>query len=339
MKLITIPDLTKLIKVHGLNNFMLDLVNYLKQDFARFAEFNKTSRYAAHVPDGVIELMPIADNQYFSFKCVNGHPKNPAGGKQTVVATGQLAEITHGYPLLIAEMTILTALRTAATTIIATDYLARKDSAIMALIGTGAQSEFLVLAHQLIRPLTTIRYFDCDQHAMEKFARNLHNGGLKLIPCNSAAEACNAADIITVCTADKLQAQVLKNDWVKPGTHINGLGGDCPGKTELERLILLRSKVVVEYFAQSKIEGEIQQLNPAEIQQVVHAELWELVTQHKSGRSTLDEITLFDSVGFALEDYSALRLCYDLANKYNLGSSIEMVPQLTDPKDLISSLY
>ncbi len=338
MKLITVNDLAQLIKIHSFDDFIRDLVQYLKQDFARFDQFDKSPRYAAHVPGGVIELMPIADNKYFSFKYVNGHPGNPAFDKQTVVATGQLSEITFGYPLLLSEMTILTALRTSATTILATDYLARKNSQIMALIGTGAQSEFLTLGHQLIRPIHTIRYFDTDTQAMEKFARNMLKHGLKLIPCASAEEACRGADIITVCTACKLHAQVLNNSWIKPGVHINGLGGDCPGKTELDRDILFRGKVVVEYLPQSIIEGEIQQLKPAEITQVVHAELWELVKQSKAGRENEQEITIFDSVGFALEDYSALRLCYDLANKYNIGTDIDLIPPLQDPKNLIGAL-
>lgn len=112
--------------------------------------------------------MPTADKELFTYKYVNGHPGNPKYGKQTVIATGQLSEIKHGYPLLISEMTILTALRTAAATILATDYLARKDSKTMALIGTGAQSEFQTLAHKLIRPIQTVRYFDTDPQAMKK---------------------------------------------------------------------------------------------------------------------------------------------------------------------------
>ena len=338
MKLITVQDLAQIVKLHGFNNFIRDLVTYLKADFVRWEQFDKSPRYAAHVPGGVIELMPTADHQYFAYKCVNGHPNNPAFAKMTVVATGQLSEIKHGYPILLAEMTTLTGLRTAATTIIASDYLARHDSRVLAIIGTGAQSEFQTLAHQLVRPLTTVRYFDTDPQAMLKFAKNMANSGLELIACNNAAEACRGADIITVCTACKLHAVVIEDRWVQAGMHINGLGGDCPGKTELDKAILFRGKVVVEFTPQSLIEGDVQQLSAAEAKQVIYAELHELISGTKVGRERPDEVTIYDSVGFALEDFSALRLTHDLAHKYSIGHEVDMVPPITDPKNLISVL-
>ena len=338
MKLITVQDLAVIVKHHCFDEFMRDLVSYLKQDFIRWSEFDKSPRYAAHVPGGVLELMPTADNQYFSYKCVNGHPANPFSGKQTVVATGQMNEIKYGYPVLLSEMTTLTGFRTAATAIIATDYLARQNSSVLAIIGTGAQSEFQTLAQKLVRPIKTVRYFDTDPEAMLKFAKNLANSGLELIACKDAEEACFGADIITVCTACKLHAIVIQDAWVKPGVHINGLGGDCPGKTELEKAMLFRSKVVVEFIEQSMVEGEIQQLTPAEAKDVIYAELWELINGNKVGREHDDEITIFDSVGFAVEDFSALRLTHDLAHKYGIGHDVDMVPNIQDPKNLISVL-
>lgn len=338
MKLVSVQDLSTIVKQHGFDNFMTDLVNYLKADFVRWNEFYKTPRYASHVDGGVVELMPTSDNKYFAYKYVNGHPKNPFVGKQTVVATGQLSTVEDGYPILLSEMTCLTGFRTAATAIIATDLLARKDSSVLAIIGTGAQSEFQTLAQKLIRNITEVRYFDTDPEAMLKFAKNMQNKGFKLTPCASAEEAVNGADIITVCTACKNHVDVIKNAWVKEGVHINGLGGDCPGKTELELDILFRGKVVVEFTEQSMIEGEIQRLSPEEVTQVKHAELWEIINGTKCGRENDNEVTIFDSVGFALEDYSALRLTHDLAYKYNLGQDIDMIPPITDPKDLISVL-
>lgn len=338
MKLITVQDLAQIVNKHGFDNFLLDLIKYLKADFVRWSEFDKSPRYAAHVPGGVLELMPTADKQYFSYKCVNGHPANPFEGKQTVVATGQLNEIKYGYPILLSEMTTLTGLRTAATAVMASDYLAKKDSRVLGLIGTGAQSEFQARALKLVRPIETIRYFDTDPAAMDKFEKNMHDKGFKLVRCNSAEEACNGADVVTVCTACKNHVVVVDNAWIKAGMHINGLGGDCPGKTELDKDILFRGKVVVEYTEQSMIEGDIQQLTPAEVKQVLHAELWEIINGSKSGRQTDDEVTVFDSVGFAVEDFSVLRLTHDLAHKYGIGHDVDMVPPIKDPKNLISVL-
>lgn len=333
----TVDSLTELLLRHGFENYMRDLIQALKNDFSRWGSFTKMPRPAMHVPGGVLELMPICDNElYYTFKYVNCHPKNPDFGKQTVVATGQLSRIDTGYPLMFSEMTILTALRTAATSALMTDLMAPKNAQVLALIGTGAQSEFQVRGLQLVRKIKEVRYFDIDPKAMDKFEKNLRNKNLKLIRCKKAGEALKGADIITVCTACKAHVDVIKNDWVKKGVHINALGGDTVGKTELELSILKRCRIVVEYFDQSLIEGEIQRLTKKEAKKLVYAEINELVNGTKIGRVSEDEITLFDSVGIALEDYSVLRLTYELSKKYNIGEELNLTPLIKNPKDLIS---
>lgn len=338
MKVVTVQDIAKIVKTHSFNQFMLDLIKYLKEDFARWHEFDKSPRHAIHVDGGVIELMPVADKKYYTYKYVNGHPKNPLSGKQTVVATGQLSLVENGYPQIFSEMTALTGFRTAATAAIACDLLARKNSTTLAIIGTGAQSEFEVRAHLLVRDFTTVRYFDTDPHAMEKFARNMQDKGIKLIACVDAKEAVSGADVIVVCTACKGHVKVIHDDWVIDGMHISGLGGDCPGKTELDIKTLFRSKIMVEYTPQSLIEGEIQLLTKEQADKLVYGEMWELITGKKAGRVNDTEITIYDSVGFALEDYSVLRLVHDLAEKYSLGQHMDLIPPITDPKNLISVL-
>ncbi|MBI2026064.1 MAG: ornithine cyclodeaminase [Candidatus Levybacteria bacterium] len=340
MKIITVESLTELLKRHGFDNYMMDLMEALKRDFKNWHSFTKMPRPAMHVPDGVLELMPICDNnRYYSFKYVNCHPKNPLIGKQTVVATGQLSQIDSGYPLMFSEMTILTALRTAANSALATDLMARKDARTLALIGTGAQSEFQVSALKLVRDIREVRYFDIDSKAMDKFEKNMEGKHLRLVRCKNTKEAIEGADIITVCTACKAHVDVIKNDWVKVGVHINALGGDTIGKTELELSILTRCRIVVEYFDQCVIEGEIQRLSKKEAKELVHAEFYELISGTKKGRETDEDITLFDSVGIALEDYSALTLTYELAEKYNIGEERNLTPVLKDPKNLISAVY
>ena len=338
MKILTVDDLVKLITLHGFDNYIKDLMSMLRNDFSRWQEFTKMPRPAMHVPDGVLELMPICDNKYYSFKYVNCHPKNPDTGKQTVVATGQLSYVDTGYPLLFSEMTLLTALRTAAVSALAADLMARKDAKILNIIGTGAQSEFQIKALQIVREISEVRFFDIDSAAMDKFEKNLKNSPFKLVRCHSAEEAVSTSDIITTCTARKAHVDVIKDNWVKPGMHLNAVGGDCPGKTELALSILPRSRIVVEYLEQSLVEGEIQRLTKAEAKSFVHAELYELVTGKKPGRVNDQEITLFDSVGIALEDYSALRLSYELALRHNLGKEYDFVPNITDPKNLLSAL-
>jgi ornithine cyclodeaminase len=337
MRILSVQDVIEIVERHGFEQAIDDLIKRLRGDYARWEEFTKMPRPAMHVRDGVIELMPICDHEYYTFKYVNGHPKNPERGKQTVMATGQLARVLDGEPLLYVEMAVLTALRTAATSALATDLMARKNAKVLAIIGTGSQSEFQVRAAQRVRPLTEVRYFDIDPLAMQKFARNMQGSGLKLSPAKNVEEAVCGADIITVCTACKDHVDVVKNDWVRPGVHINGLGGDCPGKTELEQSILPRAKVVVEYFDQSFIEGEIQRLSEAEARNLIQGELHEFVTSKKGARLSAEDITVFDSVGIALEDYSALRWVYDLADYYEIGQDRDFVPPQDDPKDLFGN--
>jgi ornithine cyclodeaminase len=339
MKILSVEAITAIIERHGFEPFLRDLMAALKRDFGRWDMFTQMPRPSMHVPGGVLELMPICDNeQYYTFKYVNCHPKNTETGLQTVVATGQLSRIDTGYPLMVSEMTMLTAFRTAATSALATDLMARKNATVVAIIGTGAQSEFQIRGLQLVRDITEVRYFDIDAHAMDKFQSNLKQSALRLVRCQSAEEAVKGADIITTITACKANVDVIKNEWVTSGVHINALGGDTVGKTELELAILARSRIVVEYLDQSLVEGEIQRLTKEEAKQLVHAQLHEIVTEKKRGRHNDIEITLFDSVGIALEDYAVLRLVYELSEQYGMGEERNLTPVLTDPKNLIGSL-
>lgn len=339
MRIITVESLVKLINLHGFESFMKDLILYLKRDFSRWDKFTIIPRPGMYVQNGVMELMPICDNgKFFTFKYVNLHPGNPKIGKQTVVATGQLVDIKTGYPLMYSEMTLLTALRTAATSALVADLLACKKAQVLGLIGTGAQSEFQISAMKLVRDIGEIRYFDIDGKAMDKLEKNLQNTNLRQIRCRNAAETTYGADIITVCTANYGHFEILKKKWIRPGVHINAIGGDSKGKTELEKGILPISKIVIEYFDQTKDEGEIQVLKKDLAKKLVHAELHELVKGLKIGRTNNKEITLFDSVGIAMEDYSALRLVYELSNKYKIGQELNIIPKLDNPKNLYEVL-
>src|SRR3990167_9314444 len=257
-KIISLPTLKTLIAQIGLNHFIQGSIDSLRQTFNRWHDFNKSPRHVIHYPHGVIELMPIADNEFYSVKYVNGHPKNPENDKQTVTAIGMLAEVKSGYPLMISEMTLLTAIRTAATSALAAKYLAKNNARSMSIIGTGAQSEFQVLAMQATLGINRVHYFDIDVHAMQKFKNNLTRFDFQLVPGKNVQDTIHHTDIITTATADKKQSRILEASWIEPGMHINGIGGDCPGKTELDVEILKHAKIVVEYFAQTHEEGEIQ---------------------------------------------------------------------------------
>ncbi len=331
---VSVDKMMKLVLHLGIERVLVDLAAEIEADFRRWPEFDKTPRVASHSDVGVIELMPTSDGQTYGFKYVNGHPSNMKQGLQTVTAFGLLADVATGYPLLLSEMTILTALRTAATSAMAARHLAPAGATTMALLGNGAQAEFQALAFKAICGISEVRLYDLDPQATRKAAENLAGRGLRVIPCATKEDAILGAQILTTCTADKNYATILNDNMVGAGVHINAIGGDCPGKTELAREILQRASIFVEYPPQTRIEGEIQQLpedHPV-------TELWQVMTGAAPGRSDAQQITLFDSVGFAIEDFSALRYVLGKLEETGLYDNLDMIADPDDPRDLLGMI-
>ncbi|MVA74649.1 ornithine cyclodeaminase [Auraticoccus sp. F435] len=316
----------------GPERVIAGMVDYLERDFARWEHFDKTPRVASHTPFGVIELMPTSDGTEYAFKYVNGHPSNPARGFSTVTAFGALADVHNGYPTFISEMTLLTALRTAATSALAARRLARPDAAVLALVGAGSQAEFQALGMRAVLGIDTVRVVDVDPAACAKVVANLAPLGFRVDVCADVATAVEGADVVTTCTADKTLATVLRDAEVGPGVHVNAIGGDCPGKTELDPTLLRRSAVFVEFEPQTRVEGEIQQL-PADFPVT---ELWRVLTGAARGRTSAEQVTVFDSVGFAVEDFSALRYVRDDVRGSDLVVELDLVAAPADPKDLFA---
>lgn len=327
---VSVDHMMKLINHIGIEPMLRGIAGFIEDDFKRWELFDKTPRVASHSETGVIELMPTSDGDVYGFKYVNGHPSNTQDGLQTVTAFGLLADVATGYPVLLTEMTILTALRTAATSALVARLLAPKGAHVMAMIGNGAQSEFQSLAMKAIAGVDEVRLYDIDPAATAKCAANLEGRGLKIVACTTAEEAILGAQIITTCTADKQYATILTDNMVGAGVHINAIGGDCPGKTELAPAILNRSSIFVEYPEQTRIEGEIQQMpddHPV-------TEIWEVLTGQAKGRTDDKQITLFDSVGFAIEDFSALRFVRAQIEETKLFHPLDLLADPDDPRDL-----
>ncbi len=328
------PDVARIVARKGLPACIASVANRIESDFLRWNEFDKTPRVASHSDAGVIELMPVADADWYAFKYVNGHPGNTQRGVSTVMAFGVLADVATGAPRLLAELTLATAIRTAAMSAVAARALARKNSRVMAVIGNGAQAEFQALALRDLVGITTLRLFDIDAKATAKLVRNLEGQGLDLQVCASTAEAVRGADIVTTITADKLLATIVTPGMIEPGMHFNAVGGDCPGKTELHADVLRAAGVFVEYEPQTRIEGDLQQM-PADF---AVTELWRVLALQAAGRTSVEQVTVFDSVGFALEDYSALHFLLDAARALGIGEPIQLVPRMNDPKDLFATI-
>jgi ornithine cyclodeaminase len=331
---VSVDNMMKLVMKTGIETVITELVAYLEEDFRRWELFDKTPRIGSHSADGVIELMPTSDGTLYGFKYVNGHPYNARSGRQTVTAFGVLADTASGYPMLITEMTILTALRTAATSAMVAKYLAPKGARTMAIIGNGAQSEFQALAFKAVLGIDRLRLYDIDTGATAKCAKNLTGYDFDIVQARTPEEAVAGADIITTVTADKKNATILTDNMVGEGIHINAVGGDCPGKTELHKDIVLRSEIFVEYPPQTWIEGEIQQLDRSHPVN----EIWKVIAGRETGRTSPRQITLFDSVGFAIEDFSALRYLRDRLKDTKFYEELDLLADPDEPRDLFGML-
>jgi len=321
----------KIIQIIEIKNIFREVKNEISKDYLDCDNFQKSSRTVNDIKEGVIELMPISNNERYSFKYVNGHPKNINYNLPTIMAFGMLSDMKTGIPLLLSEMTLLTAIRTASTSVLLAELLARKNSNTMAVIGNGCQSEFQILAFYYVLGIKNFKLYDIDINATYKLINNLSKyNDIKCIICNSASEAVKNSDIITTITADKKNSIIIDESMIYNGQHYNAVGGDCHGKTELSSKILDKSIVVVEYEKQTRIEGEIQQMDIT----FPVIEIKDLLNDSLLGRKSDKDITVFDSVGFALEDYSILNYIYKIAIDNNIGETIDIIPKLNDPKNL-----
>jgi ornithine cyclodeaminase len=334
MQLLALSHIQKLIQLIGCHDFFLQVIERIETDYHQWDRFEKTARHATHVPGGVIELMPASDDQYYAMKYVNGHPKNTPAGKLCVMAVGLLARVSDGMPLLFSEMTILTAIRTACTSALVAKYSARPDSETLGCIGLGAQIEFQIVAFQCLFPIKTVYLYDIDSAAIDKAVANIQHLGVEVVVVSSAKAVAKEADILITATAAKEHAVLLHREDIKPGTHINAIGGDCPGKTEWDIQEFIEDKILVEYLPQAQIEGEIQRLRDVSSVYALHT----VIQRGTSIRENPTEITFFDSVGFALEDYSILRVVYALSQTHKIFASDDYIPTIENPKDLFSLL-
>ncbi len=339
VNVLSIEVLADLIKRHTLTQYLLDLMQEIRGDYSRWHEFYRMLKPQLKSQNNTIEIESISDQKFFAHKYINTQSNSSLSSMPTCIATGQLSKVQDGSPIFISEMTTLSALRSAATSALASDLLSNMDAKNIAIIGTGAQSEFQILAHCLIRDVETVKYYDTDPNAMIRFYRNMKNYHFRLIPGESAKDTVLDADIIIVTTSDNGSLQVqLKQEWIKSGAHINAFGVKKLGQTALDPSLIMNSKLVVEHKEQSQLEGEIQNFHQNEKQLLIYAELWELINGFKPLRINNTEITIFDTVNYVLGDFSVLKFTHKLCEKYQMGRVMNLVPPLANPKNLFSVL-
>lgn len=337
MLIVDIPALVTLIKNISLEKFYQMLVSYMREDFMGAQRFNQCPRVSFHHPDGILELMPICDNNFFSNKYVCTHKFNHEKNRYVVMGQGLWVDAHTGTPLMLTEMTLLTAIRTAAVSLMMSELMLKPDAQTIAIIGCGAQSDFQLMAHHQRFKFKNYKCFDIDAKAMQRLVSEMADEGVTLTPCKSAEEAVRDSDLVITVTNAQRVYPVLKKEWLKKGVHINAMGGDAPGASELDRPILLDADIiVVEYLPQTMVEGEIQQLNPDQHAQKVVEISDFLISGYPP--ETSKNCSIFDGVGIALLDFSCMRLVWDLCHQYNLGTHAQMLPPYKGDKNLFQYL-
>jgi len=355
--ILTSQDIHRVIENVGINKFMDELIEEVKNAFLDYKKGNITARprtpdsgYLWEKEDGrTIEVMH-ASNKDACFKIVNYHPKNSELGLPTVMATGIYLDVKTGFPKMIADMTLLTALRTGAASAVATQLLARKDSKILGIIGAGFQGEANLHAlSRVMRDLEEVCVYDINDQIAQSFAERMEKiCNVRIEVVSDVQSLVKRSDVLATCTyANRV---VVKNDWVKEGTHINAVGADTRNKQELDYRIISRAKVVVDLRSQSISEGEINiPIRTGRYREDdIYADLGEIIEytekmgyikrvkekvmgKGKRGRTNDNEITIFDSTGTSFEDLAALRLLSKYLNE-EYGKRLKFIYIPPDPE-------
>lgn len=270
---------------------------------------------------GDLRAMPAYLERRAGVKWVNSHPDNPKIGLPTVMALLIYNDPETGFPLVVMDAMHITNMRTGAAGGIATKYLARKDSKVFGFVGCGTQAHTQFMALSMIFEIETVKVYDVNERNAKKFVEFCGSKGVEA-KIESIEEVCNC-DVLTTTTPSR--KPVVKESWVKKGTHINAIGADAPGKQELDENILLKAKIVVDDVEQALHSGEINVAISKGILKAenIHATLGEIIVGKKPRRENDDEITIFDSTGLAIQDISTASVVYNRAIESNVGIKIK----------------
>jgi len=273
------------------------------------------------VEKGDFRAMPVSLPGTAGVKWVNVHTNNISRGLPTVMGVWIHSDPETGYPVAIMDATDITAIRTGAAAAIASKYLARQDSQTLGVIGAGRQAYTQIQAHVELFNIRRINVFDLSEPAAEKLIQSFPDYS----PRRCTLEEVAASDII--CTVTPSREPLLKTEWIRPGTHINAIGADAAGKEELEPSILKKAIVVVDDIRQAATAGEINVPISRGLFTVsdVYANLGEVITGKKPGRTDPASITVFDSTGVAIEDAAIARLVYRKARQAGTYPSFNLV--------------
>lgn len=338
--LLTSTDIRTVINGVGLDQLMDELTAGLEQVLQDWAptQFDVPVRggfeYSTPVT-GLLEWMPaLRYGDSATVKMVGYHPLNPHNHHlPTILSTAYTFDVRTGHLTAVVDATLATALRTGAASAVASRVLAAPESCVLGVIGCGAQA--VTQIHALCRcfPIRRILASDTNPQAVASLARRIAACGLPAdleIVSASAAEALEASDIVCTQTSVAIGAGPIVADGPhRDHLHINAVGSDFPGKTELPASLLGRSFVCPDFLAQAAREGECQQLAPA----AVGPDLAALVKNSAAFSHQQMQTTVFDSTGWALEDHVVIELLVQHATRLGLGSPVALEAVPPDPAD------
>jgi alanine dehydrogenase len=276
-----------------------------------------------HIKAGVLKL----NRPYFAAKINANFPHNPKRlGLPTIQGVVVLSDADNGYPLAVMDSTEITAQRTAAATAVAAKYLARPESKTLTVCGCGIQGRASLRALVGLFSLEHVFAYDVDATRSEKFAHDLSAELAIAIKAVGQLEyATLQSDICVTCTPST--QCYLRREHIAPGTFVAAVGADNEDKQELDPTLLGRSKVVVDLVEQCATIGELHHALDQKVmtRDQVHAELGEVVAATKPGRTSNDEIIVFDSTGMALQDVVTSALVYEKAKQHGAGTTVQLL--------------
>lgn len=327
--------LAQLVNEVGIDTLMDDTIARLQVALLRYDEASVDMRvrdgfHYDRPTVGLVEWMPIlSKNRDVVIKLVGYHPTNPQRRLATVQASILRIETSSGRLNALVEGSFATALRTGAASAIATRLCAHPGHHVVGLVGCGAQSVTQLHALSRVMRIDEVLYYDTDPVALATFEPRVEFIGLR---CRAVALADLEAASDVLCTATSVgvgMGPVITGRTLKPHVHINAVGADLPGKTELPQSLLKRAWVMPDFPTQARLEGECQQLDPAEMGPALHQVVKDPTRVAAHRAST----TVFDSTGFALEDEAVLDVLLDHARARGIGLRLDLNASEIDPRD------
>ncbi len=343
-RVLDVNDLGVVIRDTGLDSFVDQLIARLRDGFSSFnsdvVQSQIRSGFSYMNPGlGLVEWMPVHQvGDVVSVKTVGYHPDNPQDRNiPSVLATTALYDTTTGGLKAIVEATVLTALRTGSASAVVTDRTSPNRPITLGVVGSGAQAVTQIHAISRVRPIARLIATDSNPENTLSLAGRLPSGmaEVEAVTLSEFQELVSEMDVICTCTSvEPGDGPVIQLDDAKPTVHVNAVGSDFPGKTEMPLSFVTEAVVIPDLVEQCLIEGEAQRLAPDQLGPT----MVEILSEPELHTDLVDTKTLFDSTGWSYEDLIVAELFAEHADRLGLGTMVELTAISSDPYDPLATL-